>query len=317
MQDFNNFLNDYDLSELTKRTYESLFSNYIKPICESKKKALYELDITTLQDIISSLPTSHSSTKQVIFNLMKNYFYYYEERGIIDYNPTDTFNIQNLIQVDTIRFKNTYIPLKDFWYWLYNNCKFDDNCKMLVAMLRYGITTNDIGAIKISDIDVDNERLYISNRDIYIKIDRMFIRLFKSAINVENMELNTSIDKDVRYLESEYIIKPTDKTHSYDEGLSLDTVYSRINYISQSLGSRIKIKDLNNSRMIDLLLERYIDNDYVSIVDCNEVLTELFGSTSDNKAFRLKQDFQKITDIKVLNAYELLRIKKKQQSILQ
>lgn len=306
---FKNFLQDGELTEITQRTYESIYKNYIEPVCEAKHKELHELDITTLQDLISSLPTSHSNSKQVMLTLIKTYFAYCESRGLVDYNVIDTFDAKSLTTVDEDRFKANYIGLKDFWYWIYNDCQLDDNSRLLLGMLRYGVSSNDLGTVKEMDLDRNNKTLYITNSNLALPVDTMFIRLFEAGIKAETMEINTAKDNDVRYAYSDYVIKPTDKAHS-EGGLEVTSIYSRITYISQSIGSRVKIKNFNNSRLVDLLLETYRINGYVSIIDVNEVLIKLTGSTSNNKSFRLKQDFTKITGIEVLTVYKLAKLNK-------
>ena len=292
-----NWLYDTDYSYNSKLNFWKLFNNNVTFIEEEKGKDVYDFDKSEIIDLIKNTPSLKVSTKLTLFSMISRYIDWTVNRGF-NYigNPCDTINIHKILDIDVEVTKEQYQSLHKFYSWLHGmkNAVSPIDIAMLVFM-RYGVNTKDMGNIKPNDIDRENLLLNTTNKGIpvSIPIDTMFIEYMDKAIDCYEFD-------NIKYEYSDYILKPQQNMKS--DIVTDVMIFNKYNVIlKKSQQKRLSISQLNLNRKYDLLYNKFMLNDEITVEDIKEVLYIFNGKKpTPNQALTLRRNIETtFTEIKV------------------
>lgn len=288
------WLYDSDYSYNSKLSYWKLFNKNVNFIEVGKDKDIFDFDKQEIIDIIKNTPTTKTSTKLTLFSMISRYIDWAVKRGF-NYvgNPCHAINVHKILDIDTEVTQEEYKSLHDFYVWIRQLKRATPVDKMILLMLRYGVDVKSIGEIKMSDIDRENNLLYCKNgkENVALPIDKEFIEMAEKSNKCLEYE-------DIKYTISDYIVKT--QLNMQAPILTKTIIYNRINVIfKRAEEKRLSIPLLNLSRKYDILYNRYLDVEEVTIDDIKNVLSIFNGKFTPNQALTLKRNFQLATGIKV------------------
>lgn len=313
-------------SKNTKELYLKFFDNYTHPLEVAKRKDLYDFDRMEIIHLIKSAPTTSKRTKKSLFSAINSYINWACDRGFNQVgNPCDTIKVTEILDLNEKALRESYYDL-DF---IYKYIELAHNTRsitgvssqelIILLLLRYGLTMDESIELKKSDVDSDNLCLNIYNEQGVktLPIDNMFLHWTDTLL--EETEFYKIGRKrttyKISYTPSEYLLKNTseDKANQpcvksavysrYDKMFKkIDSIVSddeKIKELKNMRTTKISLGDLQRSRKIDLLLERFENKGYIGVEDCEEVLKIFTLKTTYGKVYNLRDDFELITEIKV------------------
>ena len=295
------FLEDNNFSENTNSQYFNILAGgtIINTLELSKEKDLYDFNLEELTDLISSYPTTNRNTKRFIKYVIGRYLDYAIERGLI----TTGINLTTLISDECFNvsdniLKNKYIELSDFYDELstYKESTYVD--LMILVLLRYGLTVNEISNLKIKDVDINNKQVLIcdeyNNVIKRLPIDEMFLKYYNLCIDCDEFNGKS-------YQDNGYLIKPLEVPSRKATKMNDTSIRSRLQMISDYNNvPRPSISILNMSRKYDILIDIYNQNGKLTIFDIQKVI-ELFEiKCTNSKLYSLKTKFEEMFGIKVV-----------------
>lgn len=328
----NTFLNEYykDDSIDTKIVLYALWKGAIQYIEEMKMKDLYQFSPSEISDLIISTPTTSRVRKESIFNFIKQYCDWAFSKELINVNPTDGLNREELVQVNKRAIKRKVMGLSDFYNLCYSMLENTSVFNVLPLVLaRYGITGSELSYmsnLKWNDIDRENMIVNIVNHETgevitQLKVDKNFINWIDIAKDTNDYKVKTNKEKsgitsfetvsNGGYIDRGYVNKISIKTRESEDVLKVEksSLYSRINLAFRDNEMNvISLGSLEKSRKIEVLLEKR-ESRKLTTRDVQEVVLMFNPSASAGAYNSLKNDYQSITGDTVLparaKAYEL------------
>lgn len=287
-------------SHSSKVNYWRLINGKVNKTEIIKGKDLFDFDKQEIIQLVKYLPTKSITTKQQLYTAIVKYMEWACEKGY-NYvgNPCDTIVATELFTINEMVFKEQYIEISDFINFIYD-LECSDVDRAMLTLLRYGVKIEEVGKVKWDDISADGKFLRIQRdeRDLELPIDGIFMMMMDKAKNCHYRDLykkKSTMKEDtkvkiVSYRNSEYIVKPLENVEwDYMDGT---TIYNRISVISKANKiQRISVPDLNSSRRYDLLFDIVERKNHITKRDVQHVLS-IFGEVTDNKAVRLKNNFE-------------------------
>ena len=242
------WLEHSNLSDKTKITYYRLFQANVLPVEEAYKKDVSKFSTYEVEILIRGVLTNVEQTKRSTFSAVSSYLGWCVENDIISYNPCDNIaDVKSLYKVNTNIVKEKYKTLDEFYEWLDGDLSADDNMKLVLVLIRYGVPIKEISSVKWEDLDRENMTLNVIVRDklLQLPIDGEFVDRVNKALRCDE----TFLGKE--YKDIGFMIKSL-----REKQLSTSGVYSLILKISEeSKIDRIDVGFLGKNRRIDLIME--------------------------------------------------------------
>lgn len=242
------WLSESNLSEKTKITYYRLLQTNVLPVEKSFKKDLSRFSTYEIENLIKGIITNVEQTKRSTFSAVSSYLTWCVENDIISYNPTDNIaDVKSLYKVNTNIVKEKYKTLDEFYEWLDGDLSADDNMKLVLVLIRYGVPIKEISSVEWEDLDRENMMLNVIVRDklLQLPVDKEFVNRINKAKKCDSNFL------DKEYKDIGFMIKSL-----REKQLSTSGVYSLILKISEeSKIDRIDVGFLGKNRRIDLIME--------------------------------------------------------------
>ena len=285
------FIEDLMFSNNTKERYWSILDSDLITTSENNKdKDLYEFTSDEIIEVVSALPTTKIRTQKQVLSVINRYINHAIERGWLStgINPCDVIKANDDIHSNKESLKRTYMNLDEFYNWI-ENLEASDVDIMLLVLLRYGCTMKEICNLVYDDVNVYDKTLNVNGKKY--PVDDMFVNYVEKAYCCNEYE-------DIVYQDSNYIIKPTQKTRS--NKVNENSLRNKMTMIADKNSiDRPSINALNKSRKFDLILSIYNEKKILYYSDIENVLKIFDDNMTDNKSFILKENFEEMFDIKV------------------
>lgn len=285
------FIEDLMFSNNTKERYWSILDSDLITTSENNKdKDLYEFTSDEIIEVVSALPTTKIRTQKQVLSVINRYINHAIERGWLPtgINPCDIIKANDDIHSNKESLKRTYMNLDEFYNWI-ENLEASDVDIMLLVLLRYGCTMKEICNLVYDDVNVYDKTLNVNGKKY--PVDSMFVNYVEKAYCCNEYE-------DIVYQDSNYIIKPTQKTRS--NKVNENSLRNKMTMIADKNNiDRPSINALNKSRKFDLILDVYNEKKILYYSDIEDVLKIFDDNMTDNKSFVLKENFEEMFDIKV------------------
>ena len=285
------FIEDLMFSNNTKERYWSILDSDLITTSENNKdKDLYEFTSDEIIEVVSALPTTKIRTQKQVLSVINRYINHAIERGWLStgINPCDIIKANDDIHSNKESLKRTYMNLDEFYNWI-ENLEASDVDIMLLVLLRYGCTMKEICNLVYDDVNVYDKTLNVNGKKY--PIDGMFVNYVEKAYCCNEYE-------DIVYQDSNYIIKPTQKTRS--NKVNENSLRNKMTMIADKNSiDRPSINALNKSRKFDLILSIYNEKKILYYSDIEDALKIFDDNMTDNKSFILKENFEEMFDIKV------------------
>lgn len=285
------FIEDLMFSNNTKERYWSILDSDLITTSENNKdKDLYEFTSDEIIEVVSALPTTKIRTQKQVLSVINRYINHAIERGWLStgINPCDVIKANDDIHSNKESLKRTYMNLDEFYNWI-ENLEASDVDIMLLVLLRYGCTMKEICNLVYDDVNVYDKTLNVNGKKY--PIDGMFVNYVEKAYCCNEYE-------DIVYQDSNYIIKPTQKTRS--NKVNENSLRNKMTMIADKNSiDRPSINALNKSRKFDLILSIYNEKKILYYSDIEDVLKIFDDNMTDNKSFVLKENFEEMFNIKV------------------
>ena len=285
------FIEDLMFSNNTKERYWSILdSDLITTSENNKNKDLYEFTSDEIIEVVSALPTTKIRTQKQVLSVINRYINHAIERGWLStgINPCDVIKANDDIHSNKESLKRTYMNLDEFYNWI-ENLEASDVDIMLLVLLRYGCTMKEICNLVYDDVNVYDKTLNVNGKKY--PIDGMFVNYVEKAYCCNEYE-------DIVYQDSNYIIKPTQKTRS--NKVNENSLRNKMTMIADKNSiDRPSINALNKSRKFDLILSIYNEKKILYYSDIEDALKIFDDNMTDNKSFILKENFEEMFSIKV------------------
>ena len=285
------FIEDLMFSNNTKERYWSILDSDLITTSENNKdKDLYEFTSDEIIEVVSALPTTKIRTQKQVLSVINRYINHAIERGWLStgINPCDIIKANDDIHSNKESLKRTYMNLDEFYNWI-ENLEASDVDIMLLVLLRYGCTMKEICNLVYDDVNVYDKTLNVNGKKY--PVDSMFVNYVEKAYCCNEYE-------DIVYQDSNYIIKPTQKTRS--NKVNENSLRNKMTMIADKNNiDRPSINALNKSRKFDLILDVYNEKKILYYSDIEDVLKIFDDNMTDNKSFVLKENFEEMFSIKV------------------
>ena len=285
------FIEDLMFSNNTKERYWSILDSDLITTSENNKdKDLYEFTSEEIIEVVSALPTTKIRTQKQVLSVINRYINHAIERGWLStgINPCDIIKANDDIHSNKESLKRTYMNLDEFYNWI-ENLEASDVDIMLLVLLRYGCTMKEICNLVYDDVNVYDKTLNVNGKKY--PIDGMFVNYVEKAYCCNEYE-------DIVYQDSNYIIKPTQKTRS--NKVNENSLRNKMTMIADKNSiDRPSINALNKSRKFDLILSIYNEKKILYYSDIEDALKIFDDNMTDNKSFILKENFEEMFSIKV------------------
>jgi hypothetical protein len=322
----NTFLNEYYTNENidTKIVYYAMWKGAIQYIEEMKMKDLYQFSPDEIADLIISSPTTSRPRKESLFNFVKQYCDWAFSKELINVNPTDGLNREELVKINEKAIKRKVMGLNEFYDLCYSMIENTSPINVLPLVLaRYGIVGSNLkymSNLRWNDIDIENMSVNIVNPDTgeiitQLAIDNRFLHWIEIAKDTKDYRVknhkglidNGAFEKisEGAYQDKGYVNKISVKTKEKEDDavrVEKSALYSRINMaFRDNEMDGISLGSLEKSRKIELLLEKR-KNRKLTTRDVQEIVLLFNPSASVGAYNALKNDYESITGDKVLPA---------------
>lgn len=310
-----------DIKDITKQIYFDGLIHHVLPYEMNKGKDLYEFTTEEIREIIRNLPVLKERNIRTLFSAINKYETWATSRGLCPLgNPCESIDIKELMNLDKDTKESIYIKLNDFWDTInryHNEFNIGYQHLIILVMYRYGVQSNWINTVRFEDINYEDKiiRIYKTKERKEILTELPIDDRFLNAIEEckkdkgEYYALKKSmVYRD--YVNNGYIIMSTNKvindviaSESSTKIVPITTIYTRYNNIFKiTQDVRYRIKDLTNSRRIDMLININERNRRVTTYDIEDVIKLYSGKkASYTSIFNLKDDFINVTGIEVVN----------------
>lgn len=329
----NTFLNEYYTNENidTKIVYYAMWKGAIQYIEEMKMKDLYQFSSDEIADLIISSPTTSRPRKESLFNFAKQYCDWAFSKELINANPTDGLNREELVKINEKAIKRKVMGLNEFYDLCYSMIEETSPMNVLPLVLaRYGVTGHNLKYMSnLRWCDVDRENMLVNIVDTetgeiitQLAIDNRFLHWIEIAKDTSNYRVKNhkglvdteAVEKisEGAYHDRGYVNKISVKTKEKDDDtvrVEKSALYSRINIaFRDNEMDAISLGSLEKSRKIELLLEKRKIRK-LTTRDVQEIVLLFNPSASVGAYNALKNDYESITGDKVLparaNEYQL------------
>ena len=235
-----NFLREKDMSISTRKSFDTLFRN-IEEYEDVIDKAIDEWTKEDCLDMLASLGIKKANTIAVKWSLLKKYLIYIGNTVYREITKSDLENIDGSVL--------RYIPYEEVILGLDVFENYID--KAIVLLLRNGIRSDEYRLIKHEDIDVENNTIKLSNRNV--RVDDYTMDILVKAMNERGYKMNIVKDKsNYNYyhynMESPYLIK--NRRNKYNDDGRTPMIETSLRDRTNKLLRRVEIDGISSTALV-------------------------------------------------------------------
>lgn len=235
----NNFLREKDMSISTRKSFDTLFRN-IEEYEDVIDKAIDEWTKEDCLDMLASLGIKKANTIAVKWSLLKKYLIYIGNTVYREITKNDLENIDGSVL--------RYIPYEEVILGLDVFENYID--KAIVLLLRNGIRSDEYRLIKHEDIDVENNAIKLSNRDV--RVDDYTMDILVKAMNERGYKMNIKDKSNYNYyhynMESPYLIK--NRKNKYNDDGRTPMIETSLRDRTNKLLRRVEIDGISSTALV-------------------------------------------------------------------
>lgn len=234
-----NFLREKDMSISTRKSFDTLFRN-IEEYEDVIDKAIDEWTKEDCLDMLASLGIKKANTIAVKWSLLKKYLIYIGNTVYREITKSDLENIDGSVL--------RYIPYEEVILGLDVFENYID--KAIVLLLRNGIRSDEYRLIKHEDIDVENNTIKLSNRDV--RVDDYTMDILVKAMNERGYKMNIKDKSNYNYyhynMESPYLIK--NRKNKYNDDGRTPMIETSLRDRTNKLLRRVEIDGISSTALV-------------------------------------------------------------------
>ena len=234
-----NFLREKDMSISTRKSFDTLFRN-IEEYEDVIDKAIDEWTKEDCLDMLASLGIKKANTIAVKWSLLKKYLIYIGNTVYREITKSDLENIDGSVL--------RYIPYEEVILGLDVFENYID--KAIVLLLRNGIRSDEYRLIKHEDIDVENNTIKLSNRDV--RVDDYTMDILIKAMNERGYKMNIKDKSNYNYyhynMESPYLIK--NRKNKYNDDGRTPMIETSLRDRTNKLLRRVEIDGISSTALV-------------------------------------------------------------------
>ena len=234
-----NFLREKDMSISTRKSFDTLFRN-IEEYEDVIDKVVDEWTKEDCLDMLASLGIKKANTIAVKWSLLKKYLIYIGNTVYREITKSDLENIDGSVL--------RYIPYEEVILGLDVFENYID--KAIVLLLRNGIRSDEYRLIKHEDIDVENNAIKLSNRDV--RVDDYTMDILVKAMNERGYKMNIKDKSNYNYyhynMESPYLIK--NRKNKYNDDGRTPMIETSLRDRTNKLLRRVEIDGISSTALV-------------------------------------------------------------------
>ena len=234
-----NFLREKDMSISTRKSFDTLFRN-IEEYEDVIDKAIDEWTKEDCLDMLASLGIKKANTIAVKWSLLKKYLIYIGNTVYREITKSDLENIDGSVL--------RYIPYEEVILGLDIFENYID--KAIVLLLRNGIRSDEYRLIKHEDIDVENNTIKLSNRNV--RVDDYTMDILVKAMNERGYKMNIKDKSNYNYyhynMESPYLIK--NRKNKYNDDGRTPMIETSLRDRTNKLLRRVEIDGISSTALV-------------------------------------------------------------------
>ena len=234
-----NFLRAKDMSISTRKSFDTLFRN-IEEYEDVIDKAIDEWTQEDCLDMLASLGIKKANTIAVKWSLLKKYLIYIGNTVYREITKSDLENIDGSVL--------RYIPYEEVILGLDVFENYID--KAIVLLLRNGIRSDEYRLIKHEDIDVENNTIKLSNRNV--RVDDYTMDILVKAMNERGYKMNIKDKSNYNYyhynMESPYLIK--NRKNKYNDDGRTPMIETSLRDRTNKLLRRVEIDGISSTALV-------------------------------------------------------------------
>lgn len=234
-----NFLREKDMSISTRKSFDTLFRN-IEEYEDVIDKAIDEWTKEDCLDMLASLGIKKANTIAVKWSLLKKYLIYIGNTVYREITKSDLENIDGSVL--------RYIPYEEVILGLDVFENYID--KAIVLLLRNGIRSDEYRLIKHEDIDIENNAIKLSNRDV--RVDDYTMDILVKAMNERGYKMNIKDKSNYNYyhynMESPYLIK--NRKNKYNDDGRTPMIETSLRDRTNKLLRRVEIDGISSTALV-------------------------------------------------------------------
>lgn len=234
-----NFLREKDMSISTRKSFDTLFRN-IEEYEDVIDKVVDEWTKEDCLDMLASLGIKKANTIAVKWSLLKKYLIYIGNTVYREITKSDLENIDGSVL--------RYIPYEEVILGLDVFENYID--KAIVLLLRNGIRSDEYRLIKHEDIDVENNTIKLSNRDV--RVDDYTMDILVKAMNERGYKMNIKDKSNYNYyhynMESPYLIK--NRKNKYNDDGRTPMIETSLRDRTNKLLRRVEIDGISSTALV-------------------------------------------------------------------
>ena len=234
-----NFLREKDMSISTRKSFDTLFRN-IEEYEDVIDKVVDEWTKEDCLDMLASLGIKKANTIAVKWSLLKKYLIYIGNTVYREITKNDLENIDGSVL--------RYIPYEEVILGLDVFENYID--KAIVLLLRNGIRSDEYRLIKHEDIDVENNTIKLSNRNV--RVDDYTMDILVKAMNERGYKMNIKDKSNYNYyhynMESPYLIK--NRKNKYNDDGRTPMIETSLRDRTNKLLRRVEIDGISSTALV-------------------------------------------------------------------
>lgn len=234
-----NFLREKDMSISTRKSFDTLFRN-IEEYEDVIDKAIDEWTKEDCLDMLASLGIKKANTIAVKWSLLKKYLIYIGNTVYREITKSDLENIDGSVL--------RYIPYEEVILGLDVFENYID--KAIVLLLRNGIRSDEYRLIKHEDINIENNTIKLSNRDV--RVDDYTMDILVKAMNERGYKMNIKDKSNYNYyhynMESPYLIK--NRKNKYNDDGRTPMIETSLRDRTNKLLRRVEIDGISSTALV-------------------------------------------------------------------
>lgn len=313
---FELYLKESDLADITKKSYQYDYSNFVEMHEKSKNKGLEDFNEDDIIEVINSIPSSSRTVKYKMFKMIEQFEEWALQRGFNhSYNPCTNIDFNKVVEINKSILESKYIDLED----AYDICEkarmngiyYQDIIAFMLC--RYGLKGKEWSEIRFlrwEDVDFDNKFINVTNRDDdefdendlkvikKIKIDDTMVNYLllakeETTFKKYTRALEKKTFREFTYMDFGYVCKVTE--NSNEVTITFTMLRNRIvNLYKAAEVKRISMKDLVKSKKIDDLNDilRYKRTEFKGEFEKDNTRLDL--NTLTNYDFMIVQEYYEV-----------------------
>lgn len=234
-----NFLREKDMSISTRKSFDTLFRN-IEEYEDVIDKAIDEWTKEDCLDMLASLGIKKANTIAVKWSLLKKYLIYIGNTVYREITKSDLENIDGSV-LRYISYEEVILGLDVFENYI---------DKAIVLLLRNGIRSDEYRLIKHEDIDVENNTIKLSNRNV--RVDDYTMDILVKAMNERGYKMNIKDKSNYNYyhynMESPYLIK--NRKNKYNDDGRTPMIETSLRDRTNKLLRRVEIDGISSTALV-------------------------------------------------------------------